>query len=689
MKKFRNRIVSALLALTMVASMLPAGIFTPAAQAADSGFTMSDVVVYTDGSFEFKLHSTLASATTSWTPNYVAGILDATPYQGVQGPSTGTMSFSAQNSTSALGNTLRDSFEIENTLYKTASNVVLSSTEGSSCNWTYTFRGNAGALITDADLRTALAGSSKSYYNGSTPVTKDTETYTVCLLFRTSANSTFRRVAVPMTKVAEKLPANLAPDPATITDTPAASTNIFTKTITVLNGDGDGKLEAANLNVGTGYPIVYTGNLSGKGTLTWTDGTTLVGDNEDDYAEYQFAVTRANLPANTKVPLYGTIRVPYYDGLGTGPDNIKYFEIEVNMPVPNGVGGTVIEVTVTAGGSSVNGTTTLTNRYSQTVELMEPEDAYKVAEKTGAPALVTGAISGFNIAVESGAFSTVSFDGDYWNPDGNGYAITRNGSKNVSVSIAAPAGTTAGDYTGTLNLGWADNAGEGAGDVAPITVIVHVIEGETTYVLNFNANGGGSLSSTSWSGTDADATFTWPTATPSSGKLFKGWYTAASSGSQIATSNNTWNKVKTAGASVSGTTMTVYAQWVDEYTVTFDSNGGSTADQTIKTDVNGHIVSNPSDPQRQDYSFLGWFDTEAHANAATASNSTGAVADWDTKSHNGDTTYWAGWSQNTYTATINLLENGGSTKVSGATVALGSGASATPMAEGSGANAGV
>ena len=83
-----------------------------------------------------------------------------------------------------------------------------------------------------------------------------------------------------------------------------------------------------------------------------------------------------------------------------------------------------------------------------------------------------------------------------------------------------------------------------------------------------------------------------PTATRT-GYIFQGWYTAKDNGSQVSSST-------TMGAA----NTTVYAHWtIRTYTVTFDSNGGSSvAAQKVKY---GSRVTEPANPARKGYTFQG------------------------------------------------------------------------------------
>jgi uncharacterized repeat protein (TIGR02543 family) len=53
----------------------------------------------------------------------------------------------------------------------------------------------------------------------------------------------------------------------------------------------------------------------------------------------------------------------------------------------------------------------------------------------------------------------------------------------------------------------------------------------------------------------------------------------------------------------------MHAQWIQQYTITFETHGGSPVPEEVTADT-GTKVPKPADPQKADYRFLGWFDKE-------------------------------------------------------------------------------
>ena len=111
------------------------------------------------------------------------------------------------------------------------------------------------------------------------------------------------------------------------------------------------------------------------------------------------------------------------------------------------------------------------------------------------------------------------------------------------------------------------------------------------YTLTLNANGG-SVSPTSIS-QNYGAAITLPTP-ERTGYTFNGWYTAASGGSIV--SYTTMPAIN----------QTLFAQWtVQQYTLTFNANGGSVSPTSISQNY-GTAITLPT-PTKDGYRFNGWY----------------------------------------------------------------------------------
>ena len=119
----------------------------------------------------------------------------------------------------------------------------------------------------------------------------------------------------------------------------------------------------------------------------------------------------------------------------------------------------------------------------------------------------------------------------------------------------------------------------------------------TTYAVTFNSNGGSTVASLS--GLASGATINIPTAPTKSGFTFAGWYKESSL-------TNAWNF----STDTVTTNITLYAKWTavaaTTYTVTFNSNGGSSISDTTGV-VSGAKISAPTAPTNSGFTFSGWY----------------------------------------------------------------------------------
>lgn len=158
-----------------------------------------------------------------------------------------------------------------------------------------------------------------------------------------------------------------------------------------------------------------------------------------------------------------------------------------------------------------------------------------------------------------------------------------------------------------------------------------------TYTVTFNANGGGTPSPTSKKVTYG-STYGALATISRTGHTFKGWYTAASGGTQITTSTK---------VSITAN-QTLYAQWTkNNYTLTFNAAGGSVS-PTSRSVAYGAAYGTLPTPSRTNYKFLGWFTAKDGGSQVSASTTMGA----------GNRTIYAHWQLNTVNVTFNA--NGGS-----------------------------
>lgn len=171
-------------------------------------------------------------------------------------------------------------------------------------------------------------------------------------------------------------------------------------------------------------------------------------------------------------------------------------------------------------------------------------------------------------------------------------------------------------------------------DTVTDDITLHAKWNMNQYTVTFNTNGGSAVKEQE---IDYGGKVTKPEAPTQTGYTFAGWYSDANF-------NTPWNFDTN---TVSGN-MTLYAKWnINQYTVTFNTNGGSDVD-SLSVDY-GDTVTKPADPTRDGYTFAGWYSDES---LATAWN-------FETDTVSKDTTLYAKWTEiPTYTVTVAASSHG-------------------------------
>jgi uncharacterized repeat protein (TIGR02543 family) len=155
------------------------------------------------------------------------------------------------------------------------------------------------------------------------------------------------------------------------------------------------------------------------------------------------------------------------------------------------------------------------------------------------------------------------------------------------------------------------------------------------YAIVFDSHGGSALSPiTANTGTAIPR----PADPERAGYTFIGWYSAETGGIPYA-----WPYTLTGN-------VIMHAQWREntqqpgQYAIVFDSQGGS-AVETIRANA-GIWISKPADPEREGYTFTGWYSAAAG----------GSPYDWP-RTLNANVTMYAQWTTAHYTITY-ILNNG-------------------------------
>ena len=211
-----------------------------------------------------------------------------------------------------------------------------------------------------------------------------------------------------------------------------------------------------------------------------------------------------------------------------------------------------------------------------------------------------------------------------------------------SVEYGGSAIWTATPSTGYNFSKWSNGSTTNPLTVSNITANTHItpVFVLKSYTVTWNPNGG-SVSPTSTTKTHGSTLGTLPTPTRAADAqytyTFKGWFTAATGGTQISASTTVTGNV------------TYYAQWtatLRSYTATFNGNGGGTPSPSTITKTYGSELGTLPTCSRTGYTFLGWYTASS---GGTKISSTTKITS--------TVTYYAQWSINSYTLTYDV--NGG------------------------------
>jgi uncharacterized repeat protein (TIGR02543 family) len=212
--------------------------------------------------------------------------------------------------------------------------------------------------------------------------------------------------------------------------------------------------------------------------------------------------------------------------------------------------------------------------------------------------------------------------------------VTENGSSSTTIINLDP--DTEYEFRIKINGEWYD--GEAFEDLSN-TITIRT---KKEHTVSFDKNGGDTdANPDSIAVADGGKVGTLPTPPTKAGHAFEGWNTKE---------DGTGNAFD--GDTVVTESFTVYAQWkINEYTVTFDKNGGDTdANPTTKTVKHGETVDAlPTPPTKAGHTFEGW---------NTKEDGTGNAFDGDTVV-TGSVTVYAQWKAIGHTVTFD--KNGGDT----------------------------
>ena len=194
-----------------------------------------------------------------------------------------------------------------------------------------------------------------------------------------------------------------------------------------------------------------------------------------------------------------------------------------------------------------------------------------------------------SIAVTPAGYGTVSPASLAGIPGGS--AVTVNGNKitvNGTTITATPTAATA-QYTYAFDH-WNNVPATVTGNISNIEAVFTRTVNQYDVTFNMKGHGAAISKQTKDYGSKVDK----PADPSEAGYTFVGWYKEDAC-------TNAWNF---ASDEVTGTTI-LFAKWtVNPYTITFDSNGGSTVASI--TQNCGTAVTPPANPTRTGYTFAGW-----------------------------------------------------------------------------------
>ena len=159
---------------------------------------------------------------------------------------------------------------------------------------------------------------------------------------------------------------------------------------------------------------------------------------------------------------------------------------------------------------------------------------------------------------------------------------------------------------------------------------------QNIYDVSFDANGGKEAYEPK-KVRHGDVYGTFPLTPTRTGYEFAGWYTEKDGGAKVELGD------------VVTSSHTLYAHWTaNEYTVTFDANGGTVTPETMKVTYGSHYGELPT-PTRKGYTFVGWFTNPNGGTQVKADAEVTTAADRTLHAH---------WTQNIHTVTIKADKDG-------------------------------
>ncbi len=503
-----------------------------------------------------------------------------------------------------------------------------STTSGSTITYTITAtnNGNAAGTVTVTDnvpAGTSILGPSVS--NGAT-VTGSTISWTSPSVAPTRAASFSFQVYVTNGSAAISNTANwTGPGCATSPTTPCTTNTVTTDVITLDAGPGT----VVGSGMRSGAPTVY---------LTCSPGTTvdLTGWTVTPPSGFNFLSWRVGTGANQGSMVSGSTTCT--------TETLDAFYIPSVFPL--------INVTKTATPTPTSNANPAGNEITYTITATNSGGLATTAPVTVSDQLPAGET--FVATTSPAGTPAATYDATTGTVSWAAPAIHANSSLSFTITVSVAPG-----YSGTIT-NQALWSGEGCQNGDGVNCVAQATSTIDTLTLNGNGGtftGGATTATTSCvdGGTVTLSALSVPTET---GYTFAGWSTAQGGPAISATTINC-------------ATETLYAQWTaDQYTVTYDPNGGSGSPTNVSENYGSDAIAQaPTAPTRTGYSFVGWNTSDTATTGLGTYTVTGTI------------TLFAVWSQNpvspvTYTVTYD--PNGGSVSPTSAVYTVGGSALTLP-----------
>ncbi|SIQ30029.1 InlB B-repeat-containing protein [Domibacillus enclensis] len=435
-------------------------------------------------------------------------------------------------------------------------------------------KGNTGSLVKTGfkftGWNTKVDGSGKAYDAGDT-LTVGTENIT--LYAQWQAYSTNAKLSNLTVQNATLTPSTFDPGttsytlnaPYSVTEvdvTPTIADALATVTVegkTVVSGQA----QKVTLSVGENViPVVVTAE----------DGVTT--------ETYTITITRAQSDDALAAEDKEALAIGYAQG-----DSASSVTKDVTLPVSGGKGSVITWQSSDEDFVSSSGTVTrpLFTDGDQAITLTASIKKGEAIE-TKTFTLTLPALAGYTVSYDAnGADEGAAPKAGKYNPDD-------------TATVSGNAGSLA--KTGHTFNGWNTKA-DGTG-TAYAAADTFTIEANTTlyaqwkineYTVSFESDGGDAVNDQT---IDYNQKATQPDAPEKEGYIFSGWFTEAALENEYDFNTSVTSDI------------TLYAKWtIKQYIVSFDSNGGTAVnDETID---HGDTATKPADPEKEGYTFKGWY----------------------------------------------------------------------------------